>query len=486
MKPSTLRLLSQEQVTQIVEEAVGVLESPGIMIENENAIKLLTGAGASVDKKSGVVKIPAFLIEKCLGTAPKGFDVYNLRGEVNIRMSGDNIAFRPGATALNIIDPQTDEFRPPLTEDLVRWVKMVEGIPVLEAQSGSMNCADVPHEVADSYRYYVMLKLSNKTACGGAYTMAGWEVIKDLLVAAAGSKEKLREKPISIQPACPSPPLKWSRDPCQTIIGNAEYGIPIIIDPMMMAGAGAPATLEGSLVEHGAEAFAGLVIHQLASPGAPFIWGGSPTVMDMREGTASFGAIETAMLGSGHVQIGKHLGLPTGTALGITDSKIADAQAGLEAGLCLMIAMLSRANFIMGPGMIDFESGQCFEKLIIDSEIIAMIRRLLRGIQKTERPMALDLFRDPSYNGEFVLLAHTLKWMRKEFNFPSDVIDRKSSINWQNEGKTNVVQRARRRANALIDAYVPKEISKGLSGQLDDIMLAASKKHGMERLAQIR
>ncbi len=486
MKPSTLSLLSQEQVKQILEEAVGILESPGIMIENEDAIELLTSAGAAVDTKSSVVKIPAFLIEQSLGTAPKGFDVYNLRGEVNIKMSGDNIAFRPGATALNIIDPQTDEFRPPVTEDLVRWVKMVEGMPVLEAQSGSMNCADVPGEIADSYRYYVMLKLSNKTACGGAYTIAGWEVIKDLLVAAAGSKERLRQKPISIQPACPTPPLKWSRDPCQTIIGNAEYGIPIIIDPMMMSGAGAPATLEGSLVEHSAEAFAALVIHQLASPGAPFIWGGSPTVMDMREGTTSFGAIETAMLGCGHVQIGKHLGLPTGTALGITDSKIADAQAGLEAGLSLMVAMLSRANFIMGPGMIDFESGQSFEKLIIDSEIIAMIKRLLTGIIETERPIALNLFRDPDYSGEFILLAHTLEWMRREFYFPSDVIDRKSSINWKNAGKTNIVQRARRRAKDLIDAYVPKEISKILSGQLDDIMLAASKRHGLENLPQVR
>jgi trimethylamine--corrinoid protein Co-methyltransferase len=486
MKPSTLSLLSQEQVKQILEEAVGILESPGIMIENENAIELLTSAGAAANRKNSVVKIPAFLIEQSLGTVPKSFDVYNLRGEVNIRMSGDNIAFRPGATALNIIDPQTDEFRPPLTEDLVRWVKMVEGIPVLEAQSGSMNCADVPHGIADSYRYYVMLKLSNKTACGGAYTMEGWEVIKDLLVAAAGSKAKLRGKPISIQPACPTPPLKWSRDPCQTIIGNAEYGIPIIIDPMMMSGAGAPATLEGSLVEHSAEAFAALVIHQLASPGAPFIWGGSPTVMDMREGTSSFGAIETAMLGCGHVQIGKHLGLPTGTALGITDSKIADAQAGLEAGLSLMVAMLSRANFIMGPGMIDCESGQSFEKLIIDSEIIEMIKRLLTGINNTERPIALNLFRDPDFKGDFLLLAHTLEWMRKEFYFPSDVIDRKGAINWKNEGKSNIVQRARKRAKDLIDAYVPKEISKALSGQLDDIMLAASKRHGLENLAKVR
>ena len=159
MKPSVLKLLSREQVNQILEEATEILESPGIMIENEEAMDLLGSSGARIDEKRRTVQIPSFLIEKSLETAPRAFDVFDLQGNRTIRMMGDHIAFRPGATALNIIDPENDEYRPPRTRDLVRWVKMVEGIPVIEAQSGAMNCADVPKEIADSYRYYVMLKL---------------------------------------------------------------------------------------------------------------------------------------------------------------------------------------------------------------------------------------------------------------------------------------------------------------------------------------
>jgi trimethylamine--corrinoid protein Co-methyltransferase len=485
LKPSLLRLLDQEQVGRILDEALEVLKSPGVMIENDEAAELLMDVGATGDKETRFFSIPSHLVEKCLGTAPKHFEVYDLEGRVNIRMAGDHVAFRPGATALNIIDPETDEYRPPVTRDLVRWVKMVEGIPALEAQSGSMNCADVPSQVADSHRYYIMLKLSNKTVCGGAYTVEGWHTIKEMLIAAAGSEDALKRRPISIQPACPTPPLKWTHDPCQTIINNAKLGIPVIIDPMMMTGAGAPVTLEGSLVQHTAEAFAALVVHQLASPGAPFIWGGSPTVMDLREGTACFGAIETAMLGCGHVQIGKQLGLPTGTALGITDSKTVDAQAGLEAATSMFVAMLSGANFIMGAGMIDFESGQSFEKLIIDAEIIQMLRHLLRGIVKTERPIATGLFRDPEYAGDFMSLQHTLRWMRKELHYPSAVIDRKNASNWAREGKSDIVGRARRRANELIEGYEPKRISAELSAELDAIMTNASALHGMERLPDI-
>lgn len=485
MKPSVLRLLSQEQIERILEEAVGILEKPGIMIENEEAIDLLVSSGAEVNVKTKILRIPSCLIEKCLRTAPKAFVVYNLKKRVSIKMFGDNVAFRPGATALNIIDPENDEYRPPKTKDMVRWVKMVEGISVIEAQSGSMNCVDVPKEVADSYRYYIMLKLSNKTACGGAYTVEGWNVIGELLVTVAGSKDRLKQNPISIQPACPTPPLKWTNDSCQTVINNAEYGIPTIIDPMMMSGAGAPVTLEGSLVQHSAEALAALVFHQLKGPGAPFIWGGSPTIMDLREGTSLFGAIETAMLGCGHVQIGKHLDLPTGTALGITDSKIVDAQAGLESAIGFLIAMLSRANFIMGPGMIDFESGQSFEKLVLDSEIIAMTRHLSKGIQKRERPIAINLFRDSEYGGVFLSLGHTLKWMKEEFYFPSSIIDRKDYNTWTSEGRTDVVQRAREKANELIKQYKPKEIPREVSRELDRIMLHAAGKYGMEKLPSL-
>jgi len=485
MEPPVFLLLSGEQVKKILEEAVGVLEYPGIIIENEEARDLLVSSGAKVDAKKKIIQIPSFLIEKGLQTVPKSFQVYDMKKNVSIKMFDDNVAFRPGATALNIIDPVTNEYRPPKTIDLVKWIKMVDGVSVIEAQSGSMNCVDVPREVADSYRYYLMLKFSNKPACGGAYTIEGWNVMKELLLTVAGSKKELKQHPISIQPACPTPPLKWMNDTCQTVINNAEYGIPIIIDPMMMSGAAAPLTLEGSLVEHSAETLAALAIHQLKAPSSPFIWGGSPTIMDMREGTSLFGAIETIMLGCGHVQIGRHLNLPTGTALGITDTKIADAQAGLEAAVGTLLAMLSRANFIMGPGMIDFESGQCFEKLIIDSEIIAMLRRLLKGIQKRECPIAINLFRDPSYNGDFLSLPHTLKWMRKEFYFPSNVIDRKNYKRWEKEGKKDIVQRAREEAVRLIEQYRPKEISKETSRELDRIMLDAAKKYGMDKLPSL-
>jgi trimethylamine--corrinoid protein Co-methyltransferase len=345
-----------------------------------------------------------------------------------------------------------------------------------------MNCEDVPKAVADSYRYYIMLKFGTKPVCGGAYTAEGWDVIKELLVVAAGGECELKKYPISIQPACPSPPLKWSKDICQTLLKNAEYGIPVIVDPMMMSGAGAPVTLEGSLVEHSAEILSALVIHQLKAPGAPFIWGGSPTIMDMREGTSLFGAIETCMLGVGHVQIGKSLGLPTGTALGITDSKLADAQAGLEGAIGIFLAVLARTNFIMGPGMIDFESGQCFEKLLIDSEIIALARHFLLGIQRRERPIALNLFRDADYDGDFLSLPHTLKWFEKEFCFPSRVIDRRNYAAWTREGRKNITQRAREQANDLLKQYKPKEIPEEFSKELDKIMLSAGSKYGMEKL----
>ncbi|MBW2123998.1 MAG: trimethylamine methyltransferase family protein, partial [Deltaproteobacteria bacterium] len=116
---------------------------------------------------------------------------------------------------------------------------------------------------------------------------------------------------------------------------------------------------------------------------------------------------------------------------------------------------------------------------------IAAGRRLLDGVRENERPAALNLFRSPEYEGDFLSLDHTLRWMRKEFHFPSRVIDRKDYHSWAKEGKKQIVQRARQRAKELIEQYRPKEIAEEVSRELDTIMLHAAKRYGMERLPSL-
>ena len=135
-------------------------------------------------------------------------------------------------------------------------------------------------------------------------------------------------------------------------------------------------------MQHAAECLSGIVIHQLAQPGAPIVWGGAPAIFDMRSGVTPMGAIETAMIDVCYAQVGKALGLPTHTYLGASDAKLVDAQAGMESGMSALMGGLAGINMISGAGMLDFLACFSVEKLVIDAEAIAMTKRLLRGVSQ--------------------------------------------------------------------------------------------------------
>ena len=241
----------------------------------------------------------------------------------------------------------------------------------------------------------------------------------DVLVAVRGSKENLAEKPLAIFDACPSPALKWSNLTTQSLIDSARAGIPSELISMGMTGATSPVTISGTLVQHVAENLTGLVICQLAKKGAPVIFGGSPSSFDMRKGTTPMGAIETMMIDSAYAQIGKHLNLPTHAYMALSDAKINDSQAGLETGIGAILAALSGINVISGPGMLDFETCQSLEKLVLDNEICDMAYRLTRGIAQRDEPIATELFEGFSEKTQFLSMPHTRKWYRKEHYFPA-------------------------------------------------------------------
>ena len=223
--------------------------------------------------------------------------------------------------------------------------------------------------------------------------------MKDMLVAVRGSERALREKPLAIFDCCPSPPLKWSNLTCQNLIDASKAGIPAELISMPLTGATSPVTLAGALVQLTAENLSGIVIHQLAHPGSPIIFGGSPAAFDMRKGTTPMGAVETMMIDAAYVQIGKHLGLPTHAYMGLSDAKIVDGQAGLETGMGALIAALAGANVISGVGMLNFESCQSLEKLVLDNEICGMALRMVRGIEARGDRLGGDLYGD-IYDGQ--------------------------------------------------------------------------------------
>jgi len=241
-------------------------------------------------------------------------------------------------------------------------------------------------------------------------------------------------------------------------------------------------TILGSVVQHTAESLSGLTIHQLASPGAPIVWGGAPAIFDMRQGTTPMGAIETVMIDMAYAQVGKSLGLPTHTYLGASDAKVVDAQAGLESGMTALLGALAGINMISGAGMLDFLACFSVEKLVIDAEAIAMAQRLAAGIVQHTATLATEMFAGINFKGDFLKQKITRQLFAHEQYLPSSVIDRGSLRAWQQAGCPDTFARARARVKELLADYerpaLPVEIERELRGLIEQ----KARRVGMDKL----
>ena len=477
-----LLMLDDDLVERIISEGIALLENPGVRVHNQEALELLANANAKVDFKAQIACIPERITRQALQTAPHEFTLFDLNGNPVVHYYGDKIHFDPGSGGLTIIDSQTERPRSPMTNDLIKFIKLVETLPQVDAQSTAFVCSDVVPEIGDLYRLYLALNYMNKPIITGAFRKDTWWTMKEMLSVVAGGDEALASKPIAVFDVCPSPPLLWSDTTCQNLIDCAHYFIPAQLISMPLAGATAPVTLAGAVVQHTAECLSGVVIHQLAKAGAPIVWGGSPAIFDMREGSTPMGAVETWMISSAYVQVGKALGLPTHAYMGMSDSKIIDAQCGLESMGSNFVAALSGANIISGCGMLDLESCLSYEKLVIDAEMIGMVKRFVKGIVVRDDPIAVTLMQKSGHKGDFLTLPHTRKWYREEQYLTSEVIDRASFEGWKSRGEKSTFERARDRVEKLMTTYQPNKITDEVRQELRAVTFRAANKFGMDSL----
>ena len=422
------------------------------------------------------------IIDKALATAPHSFKLFDVLGNETHDFQGDNVYFTPGSTAINILDNESGEMRRPMTADYIRYVKLTGGLRHIASQSTAMIPADVHEKISDSYRLYLSLLYGEKPVVTGAFTIESFEIMKDLQLAVRGSEPALRAKPLTIFSCCPTAPIKWSDVTSQNLVDCARWSIPVELISMPLSGFMAPVTLVGSLVQQTAENLSGVVISQLVNPGAPILYGGSPAIFDVRFETTPMGAVETMMLDCANSEIGKRLGMPTQGYIALSDAKQLDAQAGLETSVGATLAALSGINSISGPGMLDFESCQSLEKLVLDDEICGMTYRLLRGIEPREDFPAIRLQEELRQKKHMLISAHTRRYLREEITFPGPVIDRADSERWRKDGQLTLRERAAREVTRIVAAYKPSRLSEDAKRELTRLMRREAQRYGMANL----
>jgi trimethylamine---corrinoid protein Co-methyltransferase len=481
MRPR-FQLLDKTLIERIIGEAFQLIRRPGVRVA-PYVVGLLQDAGIEVD--DGVAHIPEAAARAALNSAPRTFSLFTRSGEPAVRYEADTVHFDPGSSCLNILDPRTLDSRewqarPALAADLARLVQVTEMLPQFAAQSTAMVCNDVPQEIGDWYRLLLVLWYSKKPVVTGAFSASSLHTLIELLTIESGGAEELRSQPRAVFDVCPSPPLNWSEFASQNLVELARSGVPAEIVSMPLAGATAPVTLVGSVVQHAAECISGITIHQLANPGAPIVWGAAPAIFDMRTGRTPMGAIETAMLDVACAEVGKYFGLPTHAYMVAGDGPLIDAQVEMESGMSATLGALAGINMISGAGMLDFLSCHSIEKLVIDAEAIASAQRLIQGIEPCGESLALDMFAKIGLSGDFLKLRETRALFRKEQHFPSAIIDR--GLASMERNATGVLQRAQQRVEELLSSYQRRSLPEDCEREMINFAMKEGRKAGLTEL----
>ncbi len=410
-----LRIMSEEEFLKIHNASIKLLEDVGVFIDNKEGLRSLEEAGALVDGRRA--RIPRRIVEDALERAPKTITIYDRDGAkyAELRPGGETL-FAPGSAAVKILDYNSTTPRPPALRDLVNIALIVENLSSIKLQSTAVIPVDVPIEHRDSIRLLPILAFSSKPIVTGAFSDEG---LINMLKALSILREDYADKPMAIFDVCPSPPLKWSYTTCQNLLDLARTAMPAEIISMPQIGATGPATIAGSLIQHHAEVLSGIVMAETVNPGTPVIYGGSPSLFDMRYGTSRIAAPEAILLTAAYIGICGFLGLPCHAYLCLSDSKTLDYQAGMETLMGALIALLTGVNVASGPGMLEYESVLSIEKILLDSEVIEVASRILRGFEIADETIALDVMkRVVTGKMHYLTEKHTLKWYRREHYIP--------------------------------------------------------------------
>jgi trimethylamine--corrinoid protein Co-methyltransferase len=275
----------------------------------------------------------------------------------------------------------------------------------------------------------------------------------EMLHMIAGGEDKWRARPFVSNSNCfVVPPMKFATEACEVMERCIEGGMPVLLLSAGMAGATAPSTVAGAIVQAVAECLAGLVYVNAVRPGHPAIFGTWPFGLDLRTGAMTGGSGEQALLTAGCAQMHSFYGLPGGAAAGMTDAKLPDMQAGWEQMCSNVLAGVAGLNMVYeSVGMHASLLGFCHESLILGDDMIGHAQRVLRGIEVAATTLALDQMREVCLGGpgHYLGTSETLARMESDYVYPA-LGDRTSPKEWVEVGKPNLVQKAIERKEEIL------------------------------------
>lgn len=463
-----LAYFSEEQMRQIHSAALEILQDCGTVIHNEKAVRLLQKAGAYVtgDKR---VFIPSGLVESAIRSAPSRITIYDRNGTPAMFLEGRNVYYGTGSDCPYLLDSVSGERREFMSADVADAVRLVDALPYIDFTMSNGLAPDFPPDLQYQYKYAVMIRNTIKPQVITAANKTSLNDIVDIAAAAVGGREELSRKPIFVLYDEPTSPLVHISEAMEKLMFMAEHNLPTNYSPGIMAGGTSPVTMAGAIAQANAEILAGLVIHQLTNPGAPFIFGAGMSPMDMQSMQPTYSAPEAMMTQAGLCQIGRSLyEMPTWGFGGCSASKLADEQAVNEAATYIMMAGWAGTNLVHDVGYLEFGLTYSFDLLVMCNEYIGQVRRMMEGIRVDKEHLAVEVIKRVGPGGHFLGDDHTFDHFRD--NWEPDLTDRRTHDDWSKRGAKSMGQRAKEKIKKILDGHKPEALSAEVAAEIESVL----------------
>jgi trimethylamine---corrinoid protein Co-methyltransferase len=447
-------LISADELESIHQASLTVLKEIGIDFLHAKAKAMLREIGADVDPKSDRVRFDPALVEAHIGLAPRQFTLHSRNPERALVIGGRHTAFCSVASAPNSFDRDGGR-RPGNRRDFQNFIRLGQTFDQIHCWGGyPVEPVDIHASVRHLDAIFDMLTLSDKPI--HAYSLGrerNIDAIELTKIARGIDDETLEREPSLFTIINSSSPLRLDTPMIEGIIQMASRNQVVVLTPFTLAGAMAPVTLAGALVQQNAEALAGLVLAQTARPGSPFVYGGFTSNVDMKSGAPAFGTPEymkTAIIGG---QLARRHGLPYRSS-NTNAANSLDAQAAYESVFSLWGAIMGGAHMVMhGAGWMEGGLQASFEKMALDADLLGMVADFLRPFAVDEGELAIEAMREVGPGGHFFGAAHTQSRYRNAFFAPM-ISDWRNYETWREAGSPTAYDAANRLYKQRLETYV--------------------------------
>ncbi len=461
-----MQTLTQDQMTKFHDSAMEVLGKTGVVFHDPEALEIFQKHGFKIDGKR--VFFNEMEVVKALDSAPHRFRITARNPEKSLIIGEDHFIFAPGYGPPFIAE-NSGKQRNATMEDYDNLCKLVQTSKYIDMNGFMMvSPFDVPPDKAHLNMLFSSIVLCDKPFMGSPISKQAARDTIEMAAIVWGGKEKIKEMPVTVSLINPLSPLQFSSEMAGSLIELARYGQACVVSSAIMAGSSGPVTLPGVLVLQNAEIMAGLSLAQLVKPGAPIIYGGISSIMDMKTGGLSIGAPEFSIIASVTAQMARFYNLPSRNGGALTDAHLPDAQAGVESALALYTAARNGSNFIVHAcGILGSFISMSYEKFIIDEELCGYIRRCLRPLEVTDENIDIEMIKNVGIGGHYLTQDKTFKHCRTEFFLPN-LYNRKNYNSWFEGGGKRIdtaasdmlAQRLNIYENPDIDPAIEKDLAK--------------------------